>query len=137
MPLLSLVEKLEKSWISPISMIAENEKNSQMIPESGMINEYDVAAVILVCEQSGSKVVPAAPSLVGDSLETGEVTGDFPRHLHAVPKNSSVCSYTLVDCTGFNLKCSLPILLRAPLPYPVHLLVEIGRRPRKRKHDFH
>lgn len=38
MPLLSLVEKLEKSWISPISMIAENEKNSQMIPKSGMIN---------------------------------------------------------------------------------------------------
>lgn len=69
-----------------------------------------MAAVILVCAQRGGEVIPAAPSLAGDTLETREVTCDFPRHLH---------TYPLVDCTGFALKCSFPILLRAALSYPV------------------
>lgn len=80
--------------MSPASMTAENEKNSQIILESGMTNESDVAAVILVCAQRDREVVPIAPFLAGFTIKTKALTCNFPRHLY---------TFLLVDCSGFAL----------------------------------
>lgn len=80
--------------MSPASVTAENEKNSQIILESGMTNESDVAAVILVCAQRDREVVPVAPFLAGVTIKTKAITHPFPRHLH---------TYLLVDCSAFAL----------------------------------